>query len=166
MKKTNISATIFYEYVVCKRKVWLLSRQIRGEQENDFLILGRMIHTNSYKREKKEIIFDNCKIDLIKGKGSSVVVGEIKSSSKSLDSSIAQIKYYLYILKKKGFNLKGEILVPKEKKDIKIDLLPEDIEKIKIQIKEIEEIINLEKPPEPTKCKYCKNCSYGEFCWC
>ena len=32
-------------------------------------------------------------------------------------------------------------------------------------IKDIEAIINRDKPPSVEKVKYCRNCTYNDFCW-
>lgn len=161
----TITGTIFYEFSICPRKVFLLSRQLIADQENDFLALGRMIHENSYQREKKEISFDGCKIDFLKQDKGSLIVGEIKKSSKALDSNIKQLKYYLYRLKQKGYCLTGEIRVPTEKKIIPVELSESDEKEIISILAKIEELIQLENPPEAKRIKFCTSCAYAEFCW-
>lgn len=135
------------------------------DQEFSFLILGRMIHENSYERTKKEIVLDGCKFDLITKRGNKIVIGEIKKSSKALKSATAQLKYYLYILNNKGIDIKtGEILVPKEKKRIKVFLNESDIEHIEKTLVKIEEMLD-SNIPKAVKIPFCKNCAYGDFCW-
>ncbi|MDH4129477.1 MAG: CRISPR-associated protein Cas4 [Spirochaetota bacterium] len=165
MKNLNISGTQFYEYYLCKRKVFLLSRQLIANQENDFLILGRMIHENSYIRMRKEIVFDGCKIDLLSHKNGKLLVGEVKKSSKSLDANIRQLKYYLYRLKQRGEQLSGEIRIPKEKKLIHVELSESDEKEIQFTVSSIRKLISLENPPEAKWIKFCKSCAYAEFCW-
>ncbi len=161
----NISGTLIWYYHICKREAWLMSRSLTAEQENDFLILGRMIHENSYKREKKEIVFDGCKIDLLAHKKGKLLVGEVKKSSKSLDSNIQQLKFYLYKLKQRGFHLSGEIRIPEEKKVIPVELTEQDEQEINVAIKNIEKIVNHDTPPEAVWIRFCKPCAYAEFCW-
>ncbi len=161
----KVGGSILWSYNACKRQAWLMSRQITGEQENNFLMIGRMIHENTYKHRKKEILFDNCKFDMIERRGSKQVVAEIKKSSKSIDSAIMQLKYYLYRLHKRGHNLEGEIKIPLEKKVIRVKLEESDIEEIKQKIDEIETLINSDTIPAAKHHKYCRTCSYNDFCW-
>ncbi len=163
MKKIN--GTIFRSYHICKRQAWLVIREMNPDQEDGFLELGRMIHENSYKRTKKEIIFDGCKFDLIDIGKEKTIIGEIKKSSKAMQSSILQLKFYLYILNKKGIKVTGEIRVPTEKNRISIVLNDEDISNIEKLIDEMNENLNKDKIPQVTKNKYCKNCAYKDFCW-
>ena len=160
----KITGTIFRVYNLCKRQMWMLSREVSPNQDNDFLSLGRMIHENSYTRKKKEIVIDNCKFDVIDKKDGKYIIGEIKKSSKAIESSISQLKYYLYTLNKKGIILSGEILVPKEKKRVKVTLEKEDIEHIEQMLSEIEGVIS-GSMPKLIKIGFCKNCAYNDFCW-
>lgn len=151
-------------YQICKRQVWLFSREIIPNQDDDYLVLGRMIHENSYKRVKKEIIIDGCKFDLMDTKNGKTIIGEIKKSSRALESSINQLKYYLYILTKKGLYYDGEIRVPKEKKRVKVEINDKDIERIEMDIEEIRMLIDGQLP-DAERIKYCPKCAYNEFCW-
>jgi len=160
-----ISGTIFWYYTICKREVWLMSRQIVSEQENDFLMLGRMIHDKSYKLQKKEIVFENCKFDMITGKSGKQIIGEIKKSSKSIDSAIMQLKYYLYRLHKRSINTEGVIKIPTEKKTVPVKLELSDIETIDKMCIDIENIIQLDIPPLPEYKRVCNSCSYADFCF-
>lgn len=159
-----ITATIYRIYDICKRQVWLFSREVIPNQDDDYLVLGRMIHENSYKRVKKEIVIDGCKFDLMDTKNGKTILGEIKKSSRALESSIKQLKYYLYILRKKGMYYSGEIRVPKEKKRIKVELTDIDIEHIEKELEEIRILIE-EELPNAERIKYCSKCAYNEFCW-
>jgi len=78
-----------------------------------------------------------------------------------------QVAFYLYYLKKeKNIELKGQILIPKERKTEEVILNQELEEKLKIDIENIEKIISLDKPPKLEKIKYCNLCAYKEICWC
>ncbi len=43
-------------YAICKRKLWLYSRQISFETENDRVIEGTLLHESSYQRKDKELM--------------------------------------------------------------------------------------------------------------
>ena len=142
-----------------------MSRSITGDEDYEDLKIGRYIHEKSYPRQKKEILIGNSKFDLLSKKGGYLIVGEVKKSSKFVIASEYQLLDYLYGLKQAGYEAKGELLFPAEKKKLEIELTKEkEIELEKI-IWEIEEIIKTENPPPPTKNKFCAKCSYSEFCW-
>ena len=161
----NITGTLVWYYYICHREVWLMSRQINSFQDNDFFEIGRLIHDESYRREKKEIIFENTKFDMVKGGGEDLVVAEIKKSSHFQHATTMQLAYYLYKLHQKGIRATGEIRVPKERKVETVILTPELMEKLKEALNHIQSIIGLDKPAPLKRIKYCKNCTYNEFCW-
>jgi len=51
----KITGSIIQAYNICKRQAWLMSRQITGDQYNEFLAIGRLISEESFKRDKKEL---------------------------------------------------------------------------------------------------------------
>ncbi len=165
MKKIRITGTLIWYYYVCKREVWLMSREINSNQDNQLLEIGRIIAEESYRREVKEINFGSIKIDLIKKKDGELWVCEIKKSSKFLKPAQMQLAFYLRELKKRGIFAKGELLIPKEKKRFKVELTEEVEKELEKAISEIKKIISLEKPPSPEKNQFCRNCSYYEFCF-
>ncbi len=134
------------------------------EQNSDLVLLGKLIHENSYQREKKEIEIDGTiKIDFI---GKDKVIHEIKKSDKVEDSHIWQLKYYIWYLKQKGVEgITGKINYPKLKKTMDVFLEPEDDEKINIILKEIKLITNAELPINHGKTKICRSCSYEDLCF-
>jgi len=142
-----------------------MSREINPFEDNPFLEIARIIHENSYEREKKEIEFENLKFDLIKRGKEKIIIGEIKKSSRFLKSAKMQLLFYLWRLKNKGLNFTGEILIPKEKKKIVVELREENERELKEAMREIKRIVSLEIPPKAEKNKYCSKCAYFEFCW-
>ncbi|MEO0295112.1 MAG: CRISPR-associated protein Cas4 [candidate division WOR-3 bacterium] len=161
----NITSTLIWYYFICKREVWLMGHEITPFQDDPFLEIGRILHSEVYKREKKEIETEGMKFDIIKLREGSIVIAEIKKSSKFLESAEMQLCFYLYNLKKIGIEAKGEIVIPKEKKKIEVELDRERVLKLEKAIVEIKEILKMEKPPEIRKVKFCKNCAYREFCF-
>ena len=142
-----------------------MARHIIPAQDETNISLGRMIKENSYERDKKEIRVDNVVIDLVKKDNGKILIAEVKKSSSFQDSAKKQLLYYLYLLKTKGVIAKGELLFPKEKKRIKVELT-EDIEKELLStITEIEKIIELDSPPRLQKTRFCPKCGYKELCW-
>jgi CRISPR-associated exonuclease Cas4 len=161
----NLTGSLVHTYVLCPRKTWLLSRQIIGDQENEFLAIGRLYSRESYKREKKEVQVDGNKLDVVKNDNGTLTVIETKKSSRMLETGKIQLLHYLYSLKKKGYSVKGEIRVPKEKKIIEMNLDSEAEKELEGIYGNIEKLIEQEKAPAPQWIGACRSCSYKEFCW-
>ena len=162
-RKKIFNGTVFYAYQICAREAWLYHHNIAPNRNFDALASGRLIHETSYQRDRKEIFVDNIiKIDLVRDE----LVGEVKKSQRHKEAARMQLAYYLYYLKhEKGIVKEGILLFPKEKKTEKILLTPELEEKIENMLREMELILSKEKPPSPQKIRFCKTCSYQEFCW-
>lgn len=162
--KKQISGTMFYYYFVCKRKLWFFSNGIQLEEDNEDVILGKLIDENSYSKELKHILIDNTvNIDFIKDWK---ILHEVKKQKSIEEAGIWQLKYYLYFLKIRGINIeKGILDYPKLKKREEVFLSEDDEKKIKEILSEIEKITLMEKPPELEKLKICKKCAYFEYCY-
>jgi CRISPR-associated exonuclease Cas4 len=164
MKSTNeITGVMFEYYFICKRKLWLFSNQIKMEDNNENVHVGKLIHDNTYKRNKKNILIDNTiNIDYIKDKKE---VHEVKKTKSIEEASIWQLKYYIYYLEKKGLcGLTGIIDYPLLKERKKIIISKEDIDKIDLILSNIVKIID-GKIPEVFRTKKCSKCSYYELCY-
>ena len=161
----NITGTLIWYYYICKREVWLMSRAIESEQDNVAIEIGRLIHEESYKREKKEIHLENVVFDILSSKGDQLVIGEIKKSSRYKKSSQMQLAFYLKKMEDMGVDAVGELRFPEERKRETISLTPELREELEDTSRKIEQIVLQEKPPAPQKSKYCKSCAYRDFCW-
>jgi len=163
------SPSTFQAFMVCPRQAWLMSRQMTADQENSYIDIGRLIDDTSFVREKKKIYIADLEamIDMVTKKDGSYFIAEIKKSSNKLESGIFQLKYYLYLLKKKkGVDIKGIIKVPKEKLSETVELFPDDIVKIEGILIEIESLLKLEKAPVlDKKLSFCPRCGHYEFCW-
>ncbi|MCM8772229.1 MAG: CRISPR-associated protein Cas4 [Candidatus Omnitrophica bacterium] len=162
----RITGTQVAYYIVCKRKLWLFSHQIQMEEFSDYVIIGKIISEESFKREKyKEVNIENLKIDYIKV-GNEIIVNEVKKSRKLEESHIWQVKYYIYRLRNLGLNCsRGIIHYPKIFKKIDVEYKEDDTEKIEEALLKIKEIINMEKIPEVINKPYCRRCSYFELCY-
>ena len=97
----NISGSLIQAYLICPRQSWLMSRNLFGDQYNEFMAIGRLYSDESYKREKKEIKIGSNVIDVLKKENGEVVLIETKKSSRAIDASKFQLLYYIpYCLKK------------------------------------------------------------------
>ena len=164
MSEITINGTLIWYYYICKREVWLIGHGMEPEQENDYMALGRHIHEIFYQRRKKELTIDNTiKIDILPGRR---VIGEIKKSSRYLESAKMQVAFYLYYMKReKGTNMEGLLLIPEERRRIKVLLTPELEAEIKKAVEDIERILSMERPPPAVKVHYCRKCAYRSMCW-
>jgi len=160
-----ITGTLIWYYFICKREVWLMSRQINPFQDNPFLDIGRYIQNTSYQREKKSIRIQNIEIDLIQKIDGKYVIAEVKKSSKFLESAKMQLVFYLSLLKRYGINTEGELLFPEERKRVKVMLDRKIQQKLDNAIKDIRHIISQNTPPPPIRVVWCKNCAYKDFCF-
>lgn len=165
MSMDRITPTLVWYYYICHREVWLMAHDIIPQEDNDLIELGRTIHDHSYKGEKKEIALNGMKIDMLKKSDGTCIVCEIKKSSRFELSAKMQLAYSLYKLREMGIHAKGELLVPKEKKRIEVELDGELEEKIRNAMRDIEKIISKERPPPPERNKFCCRCGYNYFCW-
>lgn len=161
----NITGTLVWYYYICKREVWLMARNISPDQDNELLDIGRFIHEHSYSRKEKEFQIDYMKFDVIENKNGTIIVEEMKKSSKFIESSRMQLLFYLYELSKMGIEAEGLLLFPEEKKKENVMLDEKGKLELEAAMKNILDIISLPKPPEPIKIKYCRSCAYSEFCW-
>jgi len=161
----RVNGTLIDCYYICKRQMWLMSRNIVADQDNPFIELGRFINESTYKRDRKQIHLENVIIDITRLDDEKIIVGEIKKSSRAIDAARMQLCYYLYVLRDYGIEAEGELLFPKEKKREKVILTDETIREIEGTTKEIRDIVSRELPPPAVRIGYCTNCGYREFCW-
>ena len=165
MNDFRVSGTYIWYYYICKREVWLLAHGIEADQEDDNIQLGNIIHETAYNRNTKEISFRNSKFDVISNEKGKIIVGEIKKSSRFLESAKMQLLFYLYELYQNGINAEGQLLIPEERKKEVVILDDDHIRLLESVIEDIHRIVNLETAPTPQKGKYCSKCAYSEFCW-
>ncbi len=163
MENLDFTGTQINYYFVCERKLWLFSKDIQFERENEYVQLGKLIDESSYKRNKKQIEIGKIKIDFIDSKG---IIHEIKKSNKIEKAHVWQLKYYILTLKKMGVeNVAGEIDYPKLKKREMISLEPADEAEFENIFSNIREILDKPKPPVAIKKTICNKCAYYEFCF-
>lgn len=161
----NISGTYVWYYCICKREVWLLAHGIEADQQDENMQMGNVIHETTYMRDNKEIEFQHSKFDVISKENGELIVGEIKKSSRYIDSSRMQLLFYLKELEDNGIIAKGVLLFPDEKKREEVRLDSNNRKRLEVIMQDIIDIVAKEHPPAPLQNKYCKKCAYAEFCW-
>jgi CRISPR-associated exonuclease Cas4 len=161
--ESSITGVQVNYYFICKSKLWLFSHYSAMEHTSDAVLMGKLLHKTSYKRED-EMRIGPINVDFIE-KGEGIVLHEVKRSRKMEKSHRYQLLYYLYYLNQKGIVATGEINYPLLRRKEKIVLGTSQEEEIEEILKDIEQIVSAETPPPPEKKKYCKKCSYYELCW-
>lgn len=171
----TINATLINLYHICKREMWLHAHAIRMEHTSDIVYEGKLIGETTYtqraeRNQQLEVSVNwegsqlSAKIDFydpING-----VVHEVKKSAKREMAHIAQVQFYLFVLRLNGVDAHyGLIEYPKFRQTERVELDDTDMEAVKRWIREVQAIIQLhECPPLLPKSK-CKACSYFDFCW-
>ncbi|MFT7234158.1 MAG: CRISPR-associated exonuclease Cas4 [Cyclobacteriaceae bacterium] len=163
----EITATHINYLHICKRKLWLFANGIRMETESDQVYEGKLTGELSYAdRAAKytELVLDGGKIDYYDAKNG--IVHEVKQSSKMEKAHIAQVKYYLYLLREAGVNNPQGILeYPKLRERQQVRWEEGDAEQVARWLKAAEELITRDKPEAVINSKICKSCSYHDFCY-
>lgn len=152
------------------------------EHTSDIVAEGKLLGETSYpqradKNQELEISFNlpsptgdgsgvrcTAKIDFfdaIRG-----VVYETKKSAAKELAHVAQVQFYLYLLRKNNVTAHyGQIEYPKLRQTERVELNEEDEKKIESSILKATEIISLESCPPTLPKSKCSKCSYFDFCW-
>ncbi|OUM86957.1 MAG: CRISPR-associated protein Cas4 [Bacillus thermozeamaize] len=161
----GVNGTLIWYYYICKRQVWLMARQLNPDEHDENLEWGRFLHEWRYAREKKELAFENVRLDVVGEREGKLVVAEVKKSSKFRKSAEMQLLFYLWQLWEAGVEAVGELRFPEEKRRETVRLDESSLEELKSAVSGIHRIVSSATPPKAQKIGYCKNCAYREFCW-
>lgn len=152
---------------LCHRKLWLRAKGLNMEHTNHAVAEGKLIAENTYTRRAKkwkELNLENLKIDHYDP--ATNTIREVKKSPKLEFVHIAQVKYYIYALAKRGIpNAKGIIEYPKQKKTTSIELTPADEQEIQQWETQVQQIVQSPTCPELTVKSYCRSCAFRDFCF-
>ena len=133
------------------------------ENNSELVKIGKELHEQKIAKVK-EVSIDNIKIDKI----TKDYISEYKKSDTDLDSALWQLKYYMYILNKKGIQKNGKLEIEEKnkqnKKIIIIEFNEELIKEVEKIIKEIELFLINNEIPEIKMTSKCKKCAYYEYC--
>lgn len=101
----QITGTLIHDYITCKRGAWLCARQMHGDQENEYLLMGKALALAQENKNLHEYPFGNLVFDKLSKESGHYVVTEYKKSLKNVSAGEMQLLFYIYCLKK-GLNLK------------------------------------------------------------
>lgn len=161
----SVSGTLIWYYYICPREVWLMARQVTPDEDDPNIEIGRFIQEQRYPREKKEMAVGNSKIDVVKRKNGTVIVSEVKKSSRYMESSRMQLLFYLKQLREHGIDARGELLFPEERKKVEVNLTDDALQEVQEVETTILALANAPTPPPPKKIPFCRQCGYREYCW-
>lgn len=154
-------------YHLCRRKLWLFANGINMEHTSDTVYEGKLIHETSYpQRAAKytEIDLGVAVIDYFDTEKK--VIHEIKKSDKVEYAHIAQVKYYIYLLKQRGIDGVSALLeYPKLRKTEEVRLLSGEEKEVAAWEQAIEKIMQQEQAPGVINSRICKKCSYYDYCY-
>ncbi len=165
LTQPRITGTMIHYLYVCPRQLWFFQNHIEMEHTSDLVSMGKLLHEESYGREKRKerSIDDLISIDFVDKDG---ILHDVKSGPAMEKAHEMQILYYLYLLKQKGVsNRKGVINYPRQRRTTEVELTPERERELETAIEKVIEIAALPAPPHAEYMKICKSCSYQELCW-
>ncbi|WP_158212372.1 CRISPR-associated protein Cas4 [Natranaerobius trueperi] len=161
----EIGGQHLYYLESCERQLWLYSRRITMENDDNYIEWGKLIHEEHFKRNKKEIRIAGFKVDLVIDDG---LIHETKSSKVVKDQHRSQPLFYVYYLNEVlGYNFNGvKIHYPEIKQVVQIDWNTGTKNEIQEKIDKIKQVLDKSHPP-PLHSNYqlCKKCSYFELCY-
>jgi len=163
----SITATHITYLHTCHRKLWLFANGIQMEHNSAAVAEGKLIGETTYlerSRKYTELAMEGIKIDFYDAKEQ--VVHEVKKSDKMEKAHIAQVKYYLYVLRKNGIeNPSGIIEYPKPRQRQIVEWEDGDQEMIEGWVKEVKRILSQKECPPLLHARICRSCSYFDFCY-
>jgi CRISPR-associated exonuclease Cas4 len=167
--------------------MWLHYHAIRMEHTSEVVAEGKLIGEESYpqradKNQEVEVFAElpsqaedglgqsndsvslSAKIDFFDAKNG--VVYETKKSAAKEWAHVAQVQFYLYLLRKNGVEAShGIIEYPKLRQTERVTLDSEEEAKVEEWIEKAVAILENENCPPKLPISKCKSCSYFEFCW-
>ena len=159
-----ITGTLIHYYVTCKREAWLYSRKISANQDDENIMMGRVL-AELKEENLHQFPFSNLKFDRIGKQRGHYLVTEYKKSMKNPDGAKMQLLFYMYLLKKtlKLKEINGKII--SGKKVVYIEGSPKNFEKLENLLEEIKVFLQTPSPPPAIKITFCKSCGYRDYCF-
>jgi CRISPR-associated exonuclease Cas4 len=171
----HINATLINLYHICPREMWLHAHAIRMEHTSDVVYEGKLIGETTYPQraeryQEVEVATEwngtplTAKIDFYDPREG--VVHEVKKSAAREQAHVAQVQFYLYVLRRNGVQAGyGLIEYPKLRQTERVELSEEDAREVERWISEVQALIGQERCPAPLPKSKCRSCSYFDFCW-
>lgn len=162
-----MTGTLINYYLHCKRQCYLHAHNIKCEDNSELVKIGKYLHEerasklDTSKKDRSELLLGSIKIDSIEGD----YIIEYKKKNSSEAAAKAQLLFYLYTLKQKGVIKKGVLKFKENKKDIEVELTPENEEFIINLVEKVNALIASDVIPSVINEPKCKKCAYYDFCY-
>ncbi|GAP64528.1 putative RecB family exonuclease [Ardenticatena maritima] len=162
----RITGTLIWYAMICEREVWLMAHEIEPDRDDARLEWGRFLGEMSYPRSRKrEISLSGMRLDVVERRGTRLVVGEIKASSRFVEATRMQMLFYLWRLREMGVEAEGELRFPEERRRERVVLDVDAEARLAEVLARVETILEQPLPPAAKRIRYCRACAYREFCW-
>jgi len=172
----SINATLINLYHVCPRECWLHTNGINMEQTSDMVYDGKLLHETSYPQRAEKYTEISLSATMFEGISLSgkmdfydskeKVIHETKRGNTVEEAHEWQVKFYIWLLDLNGIAGASAILeYPKLRQTTHVSLTEKDREYLQTTIHKIADLIEDETCPPKAKIKFCKSCSYHDFCW-
>jgi CRISPR-associated exonuclease Cas4 len=163
----HITGTHIAYLHLCHRKLWLFAHGLNMEQQSDLVTEGRLIQEHSYPQRAErwqEIAVEGIRIDHFDAVHG--ILREVKKSNKREVAHVAQVKYYLFVLRRNGIPVDHAVLeYPRLRKTEEIRLNEADLQAIPQWEAEARQIIAQTSCPQLIQKSLCKRCAYYSFCY-
>lgn len=151
---------------ICRRKLWLFHHGIRPENEHSNVQVGRFIQESTFTRHEnnKEISLGRIGVvdwaELDKG-----IIHEIKKGKAPGKAELAQTRYYMWWMRKRGMNIHTCIIhYPSKKRTERMVWHDEMVVKAEEDLRHARKICDRSSPPKYLPLPYCEKCAYQEYC--
>lgn len=143
-----------------------MAHQIEPEHDNDLLVEGRLVGATAYQRKGGEVTLpQGVRVDRITRRGDTLILHEVKKSSRFIAAARLQLAYYLWLLSEDGLAAEGELAVPDERLCIRVVLDTAMRAQVEDAMARVRLIATQDCPPPARLIRYCHACAYAEFCW-
>ncbi len=152
----NITGTLIKNFFHCKRQAYLFYYALNFR--SDIIRVGEIMHE---EQNSKELVFEKIKIDDIKGE----YLVEYKKTSSNLEGTRFQVLWYLKYFYEKNVPLKGLIKDLTYNQEYVVEFNENSKKALNKVINEIKSVLKGGIPKRLTKKKFCKECSFFDYCW-
>ena len=166
-KSVRLYGTLYRYVRVCRRQVWLQSRNISPDPDDDSLLIGRLIHEEFFSsgRYHRELWLNGSSIDVLLEDEGELIVMEVKRSASLIESYVLQLAFYMYLLRYRGLMTHGVLSFPLERRSLTVEWRPELLRLLRNATLEIEGLVLLRKPPPVEGRPWCRRCAYRDLCY-
>ena len=164
----SYSASHLTYLLLCPRKLWLHHAGMRLEDNSAAVRTGKYLGERSYQRRParwRELDLGGAKVDHFDARLR--LVREVKKSDKLEHVHVAQVRYYLWLLERRGVDgAAGVIEYPQQRRRTEVPPLTEDDrQQIRTWLADIDVLVRQPTCPPAERKPYCRRCAFHDFCF-